>query len=50
MLFIDLKQQGQWVSDNVVEGYIANSKPLRQERLHCLLPAEHMEEEKIKRK
>ena len=24
--------------DSVVEGYIANSRPLRQERLRCLLP------------
>ena len=33
----------------MVEGYIANSKPLRQERLHCLLPAENVEEEKKKK-
>ena len=44
--FINLKRHGQWVSDSVVEGYIANSKPLREERLHCLLPAEKVEEEK----
>ena len=48
MLFINFKRQGQWVSDSVVKGYIANSKPLRQERLHCLLPAENIEGEKKK--
>ena len=47
--FINLKRHGQWVSDSVVEGYIANSKPLREERLHCLLPAEIAEEEKSKK-
>ena len=36
--FINLKRHGQWLSDSVVEGYIANSKPLRDERLHCLMP------------
>ena len=36
--FINLKRHGQWISDSVVEGYIANSKPLRDERLHCLMP------------
>ena len=46
MLFINLKQHGQLVSDSVVEGYIANAKPLRQERLHGFLPAENVEEEK----
>ena len=46
VLFINLKRHGQWVSDSVVEGYIANSKPQHQERLHCLLPAENVKEEK----
>ena len=46
VLFIDLKWHSQWVSDSVVEGYIANSKPLRQDRLNCLLPTENMKEEK----
>ena len=40
---INLKRHGQWTSDKVVEGYIANSKPLRQERLNGLLPAEKKE-------
>ena len=34
----NLKRIGQWKSDTVVEGYIANSVPLRQERLNGLLP------------
>ena len=38
--FLNLKRHGQWISDSVVEGYIANSKPLRDERLHCLMPKE----------
>ena len=37
--FTNLKRYRQWVSDAVVEGYIANSKPLREERLTCLMPA-----------
>ena len=37
--FINLKQHNQWKSDAVVEGYIANSKPVRRERETCLLPA-----------
>ena len=37
--FINLKRHGQWKSNAVVEGYIANSKPLRREREECLLPA-----------
>ena len=37
------------VSDSVVEGYMANSKPLRQERLHCLLPTANVGEEKKKK-
>ena len=36
---INLKQHGQWQSDRVIEGYIANSLPLHQECLNCLLPA-----------
>ena len=28
MSFINLKRHGQWISDPVVEGYVANSKPL----------------------
>ena len=35
MSFINLKQNGQWVFDSVVEGYIAHSN----------LPAENVEEE-----
>ena len=45
MSFINLKRHSQCVSDSVVEDYKANSKPLRQESLHCLLPAENVEEE-----
>ena len=36
--FINLKRHGQWASDAVVEGYIANSRPIREEREQCLLP------------
>ena len=41
---ICLKQHRQWVSNRVVEGYIANSLPLCKERLNCLLSAEEKEE------
>ena len=37
--FINLKKHGQWKLDAVVEGYIANSKPMRRERETCQLPA-----------
>ena len=37
--FINLKRHGQWKSDSVVEGYIANSEPIRREHETCLLPA-----------
>ena len=37
--FINLKRHGQWKSDAVVEGYIANSLPMRIEREQCLLPS-----------
>ena len=40
MSFINLKWHGQWISDSVVRGYIANSKPLRDKCLHCLMPKE----------
>ena len=36
--FINLKRHGQWQCDAVVEGYIANSKPMRVEREQNLLP------------
>ena len=36
--FVNLKRHGQWASDSVVEGYIANSLPLRLEREEKLLP------------
>ena len=36
--FINLKRHGQWMSDSIVEGYLANSRLLRNERLHCLMP------------
>ena len=35
---INLKRHGQCVSNRVVEGYIANSLPFRNERLNCWLP------------
>ena len=38
--FINLKQHGQWISYSVVEDYIVNSKPLRDKRLHYLMPKE----------
>ena len=38
--FINLKRYGQWILDSVVEGYIANSKPLRDERLHRLMQSD----------
>ena len=40
----NLKRHRQWVSDRVVDGYIANSLPLHKERLNCLLPAKEKEE------
>jgi len=36
--FVNLKRHGQWRSDSVVEGYIANSEPIRLERLQGLMP------------
>ena len=36
--FIHLKYHRQWISCSVVEGYTANSRPLGNERLHCLMP------------
>ena len=48
--FINLKRHGQWLSDAVVEGYIANSKPLRDERLHCLMPDPDKKKEMRKKK
>ncbi len=36
--FVNLKRHGQWRSDSVVEGYIANSEPIRLERLYGLMP------------
>ena len=36
--FVNLKRHGQWKSDSVVEGYIANSEPIRLERLQNLMP------------
>ena len=37
----NLKRHGQWKSDTVCEGYMANSKPLRDERETLLLPKAH---------
>lgn len=36
--FVNLKRHGQWKSDSVVEGYIANSEPICMERLEGLMP------------
>ena len=36
--FVNLKRHGQWQSDSVCEGYIANSKALQTERVQYLLP------------
>jgi len=36
--FVNLKRHGQWKSDSVAEGYIANSKALQHERVVMLLP------------
>ena len=41
---INLKRHRQWVSNRVVEGYIANSLPIRKERPNYLLAAEEKEE------
>ena len=35
---VNLKRHGQWKSDSVAERYIANSVPIRQERVQNLLP------------
>jgi len=35
--FVNLKRHGQWKSDSVVKGYIADSEPLCMERLHTLI-------------
>ena len=39
----NLKRHGQWKSDSTCEGYIANSKPLREEREKNILPKEHQD-------
>ena len=36
---VNLKRHGQWKSDSVAESYIANSKPLREEREQLLMPS-----------
>ena len=36
---VNLKRHGQWKSDSTAERYIANSVPIRKERLEKLLPA-----------
>ena len=41
---INLKQNGQWVSDRMVEGSITNSLPIRLDSLNYLLPMEETEE------
>ena len=41
---INLKQHRPWVSNRVIEGYIANSLPLHKEHFNCLLPVEEKEE------
>ena len=44
MSLINLKRHGQWVSNRVVAGCIANSLPLRKQYPNCLLSAEKKEE------
>ena len=44
---VNLKRHGQWTSDAVVKGYIANSKALRIERLNCLLPESKRKKEEL---
>ena len=48
--FVNLKRHGQWASDSVVEGYIANSLPLRLEREKNLLPEDVYEKDSAARK
>ena len=36
---MDLKRHGQWKSDTVAESYIANSRPLRLQKVNLLKPA-----------
>ena len=45
---VNLKRHGQWASDAVFEGDIANSKPLRMERLNCLLPEIKRQKEEVR--
>ena len=44
----NLKCHGQWTSDTVAEGYIANSRPLRLEKMNMLKPNCLKKEEKRK--
>jgi len=42
----NLKRHGQWTSDAVAEGYIANSRPLRLEKMNMLKPDRLKKEDK----
>ena len=44
----NLKRHGQWTSDTVAEGYIANSRPLRLEKMNMLKPDRLKNEDKKK--
>ena len=44
----NLKRHGQWQSDAVAEGYIANSRPLRLEKMNMLKPDRLKKEDKEK--
>ena len=44
----NLKCHGQWTSDTVAEGYIANSRPLCLEKMNLLKPTRLQKEDKQK--
>ena len=44
----NLKRHDQWTSDTVAEGYIANSRPLRLEKMNLLKPTRLQKEDKQK--
>ena len=37
-MLTDLERHGQWKSDSIAEGYIANSRPLRLHKMNLLQP------------
>ena len=44
----NLKRHGQWTSDAVAEGYIANSRPLRPKKMNMFKPERLKQEDKKK--